>query len=466
MLHQSDPLSGLLRLAPSPALRALTPKQRAAIAGNKRFRTWMAGRRAGKSYAAAIWLLGGKPLQKSAYIARTLKSAKAIMLGVFAELNARFNLKLDIRISTGTIIEPNGHVIQLYGVRDQGQADLIRGQKFRRVFIDEGGAWPDELLQYTIESVVQATLLDYRGDLIVAGTPGPIPQGYFYDMTGNPGLQEPFPGRWPAHYWTFEDNPHIPRADVLAEALEVNGWTEDSPTFRREYRAIWCEDLDAIIYRYRPELYQADGVTPLWSPVPKSGKTVLAIDFGSGEKRRDATTWTVWRQPYDTQTHVYCLFALARDEIELEEVAAITRQLRERFSVNKLVADEGALGKALAKALRTTYKLPIEAAIKQDKKGRILAARGRLAAQTLHMCEEAAPLWQEWRTLCWNETRDDHHERQPDDLSDSALYGLEEFAGWQEKPKGRTVVSLEEQRRQAAMQKAQRKAARFSTKGI
>ena len=413
----------------------------------------MAGRRAGKSYAAGIWLLGGKPLQKSAYVARTLKSAKAIMLGVVAELNAMFGLRLDIRASTGTITEPNGHVIQLYGIRDAGQADLIRGQKFRRVFVDEGGAYPDDLLKYSLESVLQPTLLDYQGDMVVAGTPGPIPRGYFYDITGNPGLAEPFPGRWPCHHWTFRDNPHMPREAVLQEALEVNGWTEQSPTFRREYDAIWCEDADALVYRYRG-LVQSDGVTPLWAAPPKSGKTVLSIDFGSGEKRRDATTWTIWRQGYDTQTHVHCLFALARDEIELEEVATITRELRERFSVNKIVADEGALGKALAKALRYTYKLPIEAAIKQDKKGRILSARGRLAAETLHFCEGAEPLWQESRQLCWNEARDDHHERQPDDLWDSALYGLEEFSGWQEESKPAVVVPINEQLRQAAMSRA------------
>lgn len=414
----------------------------------------MAGRRAGKSYAAAVWLLGGKPGQKSAYFARTLKSAKAIMLGVFAELNAKFDLRLDIRISTGTITEPNGHVIQLYGLRDQGQADLIRGQKFRRVFIDEGGAFTDELLEYSITQVLQPTLLDYLGDMVVAGTPGPIPRGYLYDMTGNPGLQTPVAGRWSTHHWTFEDNPHMPQGAVLEEALAVNGWTEDSPGFMREYRAIWCEDSDAIIYRYKPALWQADGVTPVWSPVPKAGKTVLSIDFGSGDERSDATTFTVWRQPYDTQTHVYCLFALAKDEIEHEEVAAIVRQLRERFSVNKIVADEGALGKALAKSLRSTYKLPVEAAQKQDKKGRILAARGRLAAQTIHLCEEAEPLWQEGRTLCWNEERNDHHPRQADDLWDSALYALEEFAGWEQPKETPKVVSLSEATKQAAMLKA------------
>lgn len=466
MIVRPDPLTGLMALAPSPTLRALTPAQRRALGGARRFRAWMAGRRAGKSYAAAVWLLGGKKGQFSAYCSRTLKSAKAIMLGVFAELNAKFELRLDIRASTGTIIEPNGHVIQLYGLRDQTQADLIRGQKFRRVFVDEGGAYTDELLKYSLESVLQPTLLDLQGEMVVAGTPGPIPRGYFYDITGNPGLETPFPGRWPTHHWTYKDNPHMPREAVLAEALEVNGWTEQSPTFMREYGGIWCEDSDALVYRYRPEFWQADGVTPVWSHCNEPGKTVLAIDFGSGEKRRDSTTWVVLRQPYNSQTHVFALEAIAKDEIELEETAAISRQLREKWSVNKMVADEGALGKALAKALRSQYKLPIEAAVKQDKKGRILAARGRLAAQTLHYCELAEPLWQEQRTLCWNEARDDHHPRQPDDLSDAELYGLEEFSGWEEKREPEKVIQLTEQLRSSAMAKAAQKSARFSSGNI
>jgi hypothetical protein len=443
----------MLALAPSPTLRALTPRQRAAISGARRFRSWMAGRRAGKSYAAAIWLLGGKKGQVSAYCARTLKSAKAIMLPVFAELNARFGLGLDIRIATGTIIEPSGHVIQFYGLRDQSQADLLRGQKFRRVVVDEGGAFDDELLKYSIESVIQPTLVDQRGELTLCGTPGPIPKGYFYDITGNPGLDDPIPGRWPVWHWTFRDNPHVPREDVLAEALEVNGWTEQSATFLREYGAIWCEDADAIVYRYRGER---------WAPMPGPGKTVLAVDFGSGKDRdSDATTFTVWRQPYDTQTHVFALFALARDIIDIPETAAIIRQLRERFSVNKIVADEGALGSAIAKELRRGYKLPIEAAKRQDKKGRILSARGRLDAGTLHLCEEAKPLADEWLSLCWNETRDDHHPRQADDLSDSALYGLEELSAWEMPAPPPKVVTINEAMRQKAMQKAQSRGASF-----
>lgn len=436
-----------MALAPSQALRAMFPAQRAAREGPKRKRCWLAGRRAGKSYLAAIRLLGGKPGQRSAFCARTLKSAKAIIMGTFSELNAAYGLGLQIRISTGTVTEPNGHVIQLFGLRDRGQADLMRGQKFRVVIVDECGAFDDDLLKYSLESVLLQTLIDYSGDLIISGTPGPIPKGYYYDLSGNPGLDSPVKGRLQTHHWTYLDNPHVPHEDVLEEALELYGATEQSPTFRREYQAIWCEDQDALIYRYRGER---------WAAVPGPGKTVLALDFGGGERGNDATTFTVWRQPHNNRPHVFCLEAIAKDEIEMPEIAGIAKNLREKWSVNKIVADEGALGHAMAKNLRNQYRLPIEKAIKQDKKGRILSARGRLDAGTLHLCEGAKPLADEWLSLCWDEERQDHHPRQADDLSDSGLYGLEEFSAWEQEVPPQKVVGMQDAIRDRAMRRAAR----------
>lgn len=445
MIVQRDPLSRLLALAPSPAVRGLTLKQRLAIGGSRRFRAWMAGRRAGKSYAAAVWLLGGKRGQVSAYCARTLKSAKAIMLGVFAELNTRYGLGLEIHSSTGTIIEPSGHVIQFYGLRDQTQADLLRGQKFRRVFIDEGGAFNDDLLKYSIESVIQPTLLDLMGEMVLAGTPGPIPKGYFYDITGNPGLSEPIPGRWPTWHWTYQDNPHVPREAVLEEALTVNGWTPEHATFKREYGAIWCEDAEAIVYRYRGER---------WARPPQTGVTVMAMDFGVV----DSTTWSIGRQGYEQRPHVHVCEAMARDNIDLPEIADITRNLMQKWSVNRILADEGALGKALANNLRNQYRIPIEPARKAHKRARIDGARGRLSAGTLHLCEEAKALDDEWLSLCWNETRDDHHPRQADDISDATLYMLdaEEFSAWEFPVVSAPVVSEQDLLRQRAMERATR----------
>lgn len=408
----------------------------------------MAGRRAGKSYAAAAWLLGGKTGQVSAYCARTLKSAKAIMLGIFAELNLKYDLKLVIRASTGTIIEPNGHIIQFYGLHDVSQADLLRGQKFRRVFIDEGGAFHDDLLKYCIESVIQPTLIDLKGSMIIGGTPGPIPKGYFYNITGNPGCSKPHEGRWPTWHWTFRDNPFIDAEALLEEVLTVNGWTVGHATFMREFLGIWCEDAEAIIYRYKT-LFDSNG-RPVWRQPPKTGRTVLVMDFGVV----DRTAFSVWRQGYDSRPHIYCVDAYAKSNLELPEIAAIAHQLREKWAVNKIISDEGALGKGYANNLRSQYKLPVEPADKRNKRARIDGIRGRLAAETLHLCEGAAPLYDEWLSLCWNDVRDDHHPRQDDDLSDTACYVDAEFDAVDIKLPSTPVKSEEDMAFERAVAKA------------
>lgn len=449
MILNRDPLSNLLTLSPSRAVRSLHTKQLNATRGVQRFRAWLAGRRSGKSYAAAVWLLGGQKGQISVYCARTLKSAKGIMIQVFRELNSKYNLGLDIRASTGTITEPNGHVIQLFGIRDQGAADLMRGlSKLRRVFIDEAGAFTDDLLKYSIESILQPMLLDLKGDMCVSGTPGVIPKGYFYDITGNPGLEKPVVGRWKTYHWDYRDNPHVAREEVIAEAMSANGMTPEHATFKREYGAIWCEDLDAIIYRYKC-LYDSQG-KPLLQPVPPSGLTVMTIDFGV----KDHTAWAVGRQPYDKRPHVWVLSAYSAPDLLLPAIAAKTRELRQRFNVNKIYSDEGGLGLALANNLRDQYKIPIEPVYKPHKRAKIDVVRGRLDAETLHLCEEARGVLEEWLTLCWDEKREDHHPRMLDDLSDVICYlcWAPEFAAY-EMPKAPPVVvdEMSELKRKASL---------------
>lgn len=451
MLLRADPLSGLLSLAPSPAIRSLHPKQILAMRGTQRFRAWLAGRRSGKSYAAAVWLLGGKKGEISVYCARTLKSAKAIMIAVFVELSEKYGLNLDIRPSTGTITEPNGHVIQLFGLKDQSAADLMRGlSRLRRVFVDEGGAFHDDLLKYSVEAVLQPMLLDLQGSMCIAGTPGPIPKGYFYDLTGNPGLTKPIVGRWKTNHWTFKDNPHIPAELVLAEALTANGWTEMHATFQREYGAIWCEDAEALIYRYKTLLDHRG--RPIWAPPPQSGLTIMCIDFGVV----DQTAWIVGRQAWDQRPHVHALFALGKSLLDLSEIAVITRQLMEKYSVNRIYADEGALGKGYANTLRNQYNLPIEAVHKPGKRAKIDGVRGRLAAGTFHICEDAAPLYDEWLSLCWDDTRTDHHPRMLDDISDVCCYLLatDEFSAFEMPVEPPKVIDPMEAVKLAASRKA------------
>ena len=178
----------------------------------------------------------------------------------------------------------------------------------------------------------------------------------------------------------------------------------------------------------------------------------MGIDFGVV----DQTVWSIGRQGHNQRPHVHVLETIARDHLTMDEIHRITRDLREKWAVNTIRADEGGQGKAYAHTLRQTYKLPVEPAKKTDKRARIDGCRGRLAAGTLHLCEGAKPLFDEWLALCFNEQRTDHHPRQSDDISDATLYMLEEFSAFEFPVKPAPVVTEEE----LAWRRAQLKATR------
>jgi Terminase RNaseH-like domain len=417
-----SPLSALIAMAPAPFLAALSPAQRRACGRAQRFRTWLAPRRSGKSYAACAWLLGGSYGQTSVYGARTLKSAKAIVLGNFAELSVKHGLRLDIRPATGTITEPSGHIIQLYGLHDQSDVDLMRGlSRVRRVFLDEGGAFPSrgkvrgedesaekELLKYAVQDVLQPMLIDVAGELCIGGTPGIRKRGYFFDLSGNPGAKPPDPGRWQTFHWTVEENPFIDSSALVAEILAANGWTRDHPSFKREYLAIWCDDLESLIYTYRTDVV----------PPPPAGLTVLIVDFGVV----DRTAFLVGRQPHDMKPHLFLVDAYAKSHMQLGDIARKIVEMSQLHNVNAIYADEGALGKMLANTLRMQYGIAILPVPKANKRGRIDTVRGRLASGTLHVCNAARAVLDEWSALCWNDDRDDHHPEHSDDVSDCCTY--------------------------------------------
>ncbi len=419
MIVDNDPLTGLLSLRPSPVVSGLHLAQRKALRIKGRYRGIIAPRRSGKSYLLATWLLGGRAGKVSLYCARTLKSAKAILLPVFSELNAAYNLGLIIRTGEGVIIEPNGHTIRFHGLKDRTAADLLLGQEFDRVAVDEAGAFDSELLEYCIQKVLQPTLIKSRGKMMLTGTPGPIPKGYFFDCVGDP-LGNKALGKWPTHAWTLLDNPHIPdAAEAIREILEINGWTEDNPRAQRELFGRWANDAGALIYRYRGER---------WAKAPTAGKTVLVVDFaGSDKETADECAFLVGRQEWDKRPHVYLLEGIKKRGMNLREISEFIKALKVKHGASKVVVDAGALGAGYSKTLREVYRIENEGADKRDKRSRIEVAVAALATKTLHVCEDAAGIAGEWLSLQWDEDRMDHHESCADDLSDALTYLMGEF---------------------------------------
>jgi hypothetical protein len=329
------------------------------------------------------------------------------MFSVFHELNTQYRLGLRVNKANAQVIEPNGHIIQLHGLKDMNSAELLRGQKFRKIVGDECGTYPSELLKYTVQNVLQPTMLKHKGEMLLSGTPGTEPEGYFYELTGDPysGLK----GMWPTHSWTLFDNPFIEPASVVADILAQNFWTADNPTFVREYMARWVADRGAKIYDW----------TGIWAPMPTTGTTVLSLDFGY---QPDHTSFNVIRS--EERPHAHVIRSFSEDQLTPHKIAEVVQELRAQYHPNYIVADEGALGKGYAAELKQQFHIPIEPADKRDKYARIQLLRGMLANDTLHLCHGAEALAEEWQTLVWDTTKRTHHEKSKDDCTDGVLYGL------------------------------------------
>jgi hypothetical protein len=410
MLVDLDLTDLLEAFAPNPVINELTAKQRQLYYEPARFKCGLMGRRCGKSYTDAAALLGGQPGDVSLYATRKYIDAKAIMLPVFRDLNFRFDLGLRINLSDHTITEPNGAIIRLAGVKDEAAAEDLRGPRYRRVAVDECGTFHSELLQYLIEDVLQPALVDSGGDMVLTGTPGedPDPKDYWFQLTGDPasGLV----GKWPTTHGTIFDNPRTkvdPRI-ALADILRQNDWTEDHPTYRREYLAHWVPDVGSLVFEYLGDF--ATG--------PESGLTVLALDFGVV----DHTSFTVLRQI--ERPHVWVMQSYSLPGLDILQIAEQVAGLRKRWHPNYIVADEGALGKGYALTLSRQYNIPVEPADKRHLRARIDMGRGMLAARQVHLTLEARELFDEWKKLPWNPLKTGFHDRYKADCSDGFLYGL------------------------------------------
>jgi len=89
-------------------------------------------------------------------------------------------------------------VIYLVGAdSNEDERQKLLGQKFVLVVIDEAQAFGIDLRQL-VYGVLKPAVADYRGTIILTGTPGNPIKGLFFDVTN---------GReagWSGHRWTRE----------------------------------------------------------------------------------------------------------------------------------------------------------------------------------------------------------------------------------------------------------------------
>lgn len=346
-------------------------------------------RRAGKTN---IWsrLSHIKALQNPRSIVRiwaaTRLRAKQLVWQELKDVALRHNLTPDTSPQYFNETEltcklPNGSEIRLLGADKDRDVEKKRGDKTIAEIVLEAQLF-SSILANLVENVAEPCLFDMQGTMYLEGTPGPVCVGYWYDVSGgedhlhrweSKGNAKTGAGKgWQVHHWSLLSNPHLPHAAEEVERLKAQrGWTNDSPTYRREYLGRWVNDLGTLYYKYSAfrNGFSHSDIQP-WGP---GWEHTLGWDLGY----RDAMALVVWGY-HPARPGLYEAFSWNKPGATSSEVVEVIRALeqdgftpegasRPGFNFVKRVADTGGGGRMYVEDVMARTGMFFEAAKKTEK---------------------------------------------------------------------------------------------------
>lgn len=321
-----------------------------------RYLVGQCSRRAGKSNGLAkryFKTMEKHPGSTCIYLSMTRESAKSIMWPVLQELNDKYEIGCTFTESKLEIKHPNGAKLKLYGADMQNFIKRLKGQKSPGIGIDEAQDFGQHL-QSLIDDVLTPMLTDYEDSwLAVTGTPGPVPQGYFFDITQGRKYGYSY------HAWTLLENPYLPDPAAFIEDLKLKReWDDNNPTLKREWLNQWVLDVQSLWIRYSAS---RSHYTEL-PKIPGGYHYILGIDIGF----KDADALAVLAYG-DTGKDTYLIEEVVTPKQGLTELVNQVQVLRKKYEFSKMVIDEGGLGKKLAEEMRRHHAIPVEPADKARK---------------------------------------------------------------------------------------------------
>lgn len=411
-------------------------------------------RRSGKTEAFVIEIVavaaaGGRAL----YLSLTRLLAEETIWDRLLERLERLGYRPGVDFTTNrtklTIRLAGGGMIKLGGCKDRREIDKHRGKAWRLVIVDECQSQPSALLKYLVEDSIGPTLADYDGRLTLGGTPAPMLTGYWCEQAGPEELRA---ANCPRYDWAIDANPFFAgRVErVLRRVLDENGWSEDSITYRREWRGEWVQDDSVLVYPYSHERNAVDSLperTPKGYPVdPRRWRHVIGLDVGTTKEAMAIAVLAA----HPALAGEYLVHAEAHTAMLTDTLVGRLRALLRRFPKATIVIDSAASGMHLE---LQAVGLPVVGSKKVDKAIaiRVLHDRvlsGRFKLLTLPALEGVRA---EWRKLGWDDDHLQHHPAQSDHYSDATLYALRELRHYYTRedmakpPKDRRTLDIEEE---------------------
>lgn len=413
----------------------LFKQQQEAFDDTSTFVSCLCTRRAGKSFFAAVKAIEAAkkhPYSIVPYIALTRQSVKNIVWPVFNYLKNKYHQDITLLDGSLTAELKNGSRVILVGADQKNFIERLRGPKYPLAIIDEAQSFRSHVEQL-VDDVLTPAIADYNGQIYLLGTPGPVCRGMFYDSTEkNLG--------WKTYKWTLYQNPHMPNADEFVKGIKKRkGWTDQNPTYLREWCGVWVEDLDALVYKFKRDKNQYTSL-----PQNNTWHKILGIDYGWNDK---TAFGIVSYNPNSPKTFVeHCE---GHSEMTPGEIAGRIVQLVEKYKPIKIVADTGGLGKSITEEMVRRYQIPIHAAKKTDKLTHISLLNGDFIDGNCLVHDSLTDLQDQYMSLSKDE-RGLEDPSLPNDLTDCVLYSWREARAYAfERLEEKTISKREKWDREA-----------------
>lgn len=238
---------------------ALNNAQKAVAESTSRFRTFVAGRRTGKTYLSVRELarFARHPNKRIVYIAPTYQMCRDIIWkDIQTKLN-RLNWIAKTNESRLELTLVNGSTISL---RSGDNPDSLRGGGYDFVVFDETQDLKPELWYEVVRPALSAQ--KPPGSAMFAGTPKGF--NWFHDLYLLGKNEDP---DWSSFQYTTLQGGQVPESEVEAARRDL-----DERTFRQEYQASFETYSGVVAYNF------SDANVVRWEPQPIK-QVLIGMDF-------------------------------------------------------------------------------------------------------------------------------------------------------------------------------------------
>lgn len=403
----------------------LFPEQRSAADDPSDFAATYCSRRAGKTHTIAarqIRTCESRSYARCPYIGITRRSAERIYLPKLEWFKEKYGLDMEINYSKLEFTFPKTKSqIFIVGADKKHEIEKLRGEAYDDAAVDEAQSFGAHLKQL-IDDVLEPATIDRRGKISLWGTPNAACVGFFHDATNKVNDVEGYS----VHNWTLINNPWInDPASWLANLRLKKGWTEDHPTYMREYLGLWVRSMDSLVYRFREERNCIDSIDH------KGFNHVLGVDLGTKDAFAIGVLGCTENSPDG-----YALDCFKQSDLTISDMARKILELRDIYEPVAIVADTGGLGKAIVDEMNERFGLNIQPAEKKSKKDYIELMNADFESGRFKVVRSTCKEYiDEVKVLQWDEDRKKEDERYENDVADAFLYGFRELKHWTHTPK-------------------------------